>query len=306
MKKILFILPFIVLSFKISYGQQMPQFTQYSLNEFVINPAVAGTEDFFNSRVINRYQWLGVTDAPRTYTMSLYGPHKKLPMGYGGYIFSDITGPTRRSGIYLSYAYNIKLVDDIKMSMGLSTGLLQFKIDATKITFKDETDLIKDNLYVDYIPDASFGIHIYSPDYYFGVSSSQLLSNRIVFADIQDNSLRRLANHIFIYGGYKYKINETFVFEPSLLVKKVKPSPLQLDINAKVTYQNTVWASLGYRTAFGPNIILGYNMHDQLYFGYSYDFPFSNLGKLSTGSHEFMLGARFNKVKKAEPISTPE
>ena len=300
MKKIISILALVIVGTFVSYGQQIPQYTQYSLNEFVINPAVAGTQDYYNARIINRYQWLGVIDAPRTYILSLYGPHKKLPMGFGGYIFSDITGPTRRSGLELSYAYNLKIVNDIRLSFGVSGGFLQYKIDATKITFKDESDIIKNNMYVDYMPDASAGIYLYADKYYFGVSSSQLLNNKIVFYDVESNTLRRLANHIFVYGGYKYDINDKFNLEPSVLLKKVSPAPLQFEINAKVTYSKMVWLSIGYRTANGPNLTLGYNMQDQLYFGYSYDFPMSNIGKVSTGTHEFMIGARFNKYRVAK------
>lgn len=300
MKKIISILALVIVGAISSFGQQIPQYTQYSLNEFVINPAIAGTQDYYNARIINRYQWLGVVDAPRTYVLSLYGPHKKLPMGFGGYIFSDITGPTRRSGLELSYAYNLKIVNDIRLSFGVSGGFLQYKIDATKITFKDESDIVKDYMYVDYMPDASAGIYLYADKFYFGVSSSQLLHNKIVFYDMETNTLRRLANHIFVYGGYKYDINEKFNLEPSLLLKKVNPAPLQAEINAKVTYNKMIWLSLGYRTAFGPNITLGYNMQDQLYFGYSYDFSTSAISKATTGTHEFMVGARFNNYRVAK------
>ncbi|OFX58772.1 MAG: hypothetical protein A2046_02580 [Bacteroidetes bacterium GWA2_30_7] len=300
MRKILSILALVISGTFVAYGQQIPQYTQYSLNEFVINPAIAGTQDYYNARIINRYQWLGVVDAPRTYVLSLYGPHKKLNMGFGGYIFSDITGPTRRSGLELSYAYNLKIINDIRVSFGVSGGFLQYKIDATKITFKDESDIVKEFMYVDYMPDASAGIYLYADKYYFGVSSSQLLHNKIVFYDLESNTLRRLANHIFVYGGYKYDINDKFNLEPSLLLKKVNPVPLMAEINAKLTYNKMIWLSLGYRTANGPNITLGYNMQDQLYFGYSYDFTMSAISKATTGTHEFMIGARFNQYREAK------
>ena len=58
------------------FSQQLPQYTQYMLNEMAINPAVSGKDDYADVRSNNRYQWVGVTDAPRTYMLTLHGPIK--------------------------------------------------------------------------------------------------------------------------------------------------------------------------------------------------------------------------------------
>ena len=51
-------------------AQQLPQLTQYQFNDYVFNPAVAGTRQFFELRSGHRYQWVGIQDAPRTFTLS--------------------------------------------------------------------------------------------------------------------------------------------------------------------------------------------------------------------------------------------
>src|SRR3954467_14060469 len=85
------------------FAQQLPQYSQYMLNEMAINPAVAGRDDFAEVRSNNRQQWLGITDAPRTYMLTLQGPIKDKNMGLGMNIYTDIVGPTRRTGISFSY-----------------------------------------------------------------------------------------------------------------------------------------------------------------------------------------------------------
>ena len=112
-------------------AQQMPQYTQYMFNDFVINPAIAGIYDYFQIRTNHRFQWVGLLDPPMTNSIALYGPHAKLDMGYGGYVYSDVTGPTSRAGITGSYAYNIAVAGDIRLSMGISLSLLQYRIDGT-------------------------------------------------------------------------------------------------------------------------------------------------------------------------------
>ena len=88
-------------------AQQLPQLTQYQFNDYVVNPAVAGSRPFFEIRSAHRYQWVGIQDAPRTFTFSGSSPVGEK-MGVGGYIFTDIVGPTRRTGFQFSYAYHLK------------------------------------------------------------------------------------------------------------------------------------------------------------------------------------------------------
>src|ERR1700739_5094595 len=97
---ILFLLCF--LSFASLFSQQLPQYTQYMFNDFVLNPAIAGRNDYWEAKSNNRYQWVGIPDAPRTYMLSMQGPFKSLKMGIGGTIYTDIVGPTRRTGINLA------------------------------------------------------------------------------------------------------------------------------------------------------------------------------------------------------------
>ena len=80
-------------------AQQLPVFTQYIFNKYVFNPAVTGTEDNFSATANYRYQWQGITDAPRTYILSLHGPHKFKNFGLGGALYTDVTGPTSKTGM---------------------------------------------------------------------------------------------------------------------------------------------------------------------------------------------------------------
>ena len=142
-------------------AQQLPQLTQYQFNDYVFNPAVAGSRQFFELRSGHRYQWVGIQDAPRTFTLSGTTPIGKN-MGVGGYIFTDIVGPTRRTGVQFSYAYHLKLTEDLKLSLALSGGLLQFLIDGSKITLHDQGDpTMDDQLRGELKPDATFAFYLY-------------------------------------------------------------------------------------------------------------------------------------------------
>lgn len=285
----------------IVFSQQVPLYSQYMLNDYVFNPAIAGTKDYYQAKSNNRYQWVGITDAPRTYVLSVCGPHRKLDMGFGGYIFNDVTGPTSRTGLYGSYAYNVRIKDDLRFSSGLSLGLLQYKIDGSKIILHDVDDqTLANGLYVDYLPDANLGLYLYSTKYTFGISANQLFNNNIKFSETEQLGINRIKSHFMVNGSYLLDINNDFQIEPSLMLKFVSPAPIQVDINARVIYKKMAWLGFSWRTKDALAVMIGYNYQDQLLFGYSYDITTTTLKKYSSGTHELMIGVRFNKIKQSK------
>ena len=44
-------------------------------------------------------------------------------------VYNDQVGPTSRAGTALTYAYHLNMSEDIKLSLALSGGFTQFKID---------------------------------------------------------------------------------------------------------------------------------------------------------------------------------
>ena len=88
----------------------------------------------------HRYQWVGIQDYPRTYTLSINGPTKDLKNGLGAFIYTDNVGPTRRTGAQASYAYHMNVTEDIEVSLSLSAGLIEWKIDGNQLTFNNPNE----------------------------------------------------------------------------------------------------------------------------------------------------------------------
>jgi type IX secretion system PorP/SprF family membrane protein len=281
-----------------SFAQQLPHFSQYYMNDYMLNPAVGGSRPWFEARSFHRYQWEGVTDAPRTYTLSVMGPNKTMKYGLGGYIFTDNVGPTRRTGGALSYAYHLKLNQKLKLSFGLSAGILQFMVDASKITLRDEGDnLLTNGVQSDLLLDAGFGTYLYHEKFFFGFSAPQILHNKIqFFKDVPQEG--RLANHFFITGGYNFDLNNDIRIIPSIFVKYVSPVPVQYDINLRAIYRKMVWVSVAYRNLDAIPVSVGWNINENFTLAYAYDMTTTNLKNYSTGTHELMVGVKFHQVKQ--------
>lgn len=312
MKKLYILLTVIVCTVSGLKAQQVPQYAQYMLNSYILNPAVSGTEDYYEVKSNNRYQWVGVTDAPRTYILSVQGPHRKRSMGFGGSVYSDITGPTSRTGAYLSYAYHVKLSPTFKLSFGLSFGVMQFKIDGSKVTLKEGNDPAMSTGVMSAItPDATFGTYFYSKNLYIGVSMPQLIGNKLNFFDNVSASQSRLARHLLVQAGYTFHLGENFTIQPSVLLKYVAPVPMQIDFGLKIGYKDIVWVGSAFRTKDAVSVMAGFNIGKNLILGYAYDFNTSSLRNYSNGSHEVMIGARFAKIRHTDeapaesPVETP-
>lgn len=288
-------------------AQLLPQFSQYMFSDYLLNPAIGGTHDYWQIKTNYRYQWAGVTDAPRTYMLGAYGPHKRLPMGYGGYIFNDIVGPYSNTGIYGSFAYNIQISGDIRLSMGLFAGVVYEKVDLAQAL--DPTDPIvisngetATNVY----PDGSVGLYLYTSQYFFGVSVNHLFFNNLSLIDdfdYESSQESKIKQYFNIQGGYKYNINRNFDLEPTILIKTAFNYDFMTDISVRTIYQKMVWAGLGIRYNFkNPEALMmfvGYNYNDMINIGYSYDLTLSGMGYSSNGSHEVMIAVKFNDIRRS-------
>ncbi len=304
-KSILSIVLLIFIAIQVN-AQQLPQYSNYMLNNFAMNPAVAGTTSYFEGISNNRYQWVGLTDAPRTYILTAQGPTKSLNMGLGGSIYTDIVGPTRRIGMSFSYAYQIRVAEKVKVSLGLSGGVVQFSVDGSQIALRDPSDIVITNGLQSVIaPDFGAGIYAYSTDHkwYVGASVPQMFQSKINFVNISTSSLSTLARHYYFTTGYKYKLNSDFVLEPSACIQYANPTPITFNLGLRAIYHDKIWIGTMYRYLDAVSAMFGYKFQENISFAYSYDFTTSNIRRYSSGTHELMIGIKFHKVvPKAEPI----
>lgn len=288
----------LVASLTVATAQQIPQYSQYMLNNYVLNPANTGMNDYWEVKSNNRLNWIGITDAPRTFILSAHGPFRKYNMGMGVSIYSDVTGPTSRTGAHLSYSYHLKLTEKLRLGMGLSIGILQFRIDGTKVDLYQQGDPAFPNAVMSaYTADATFGLNLQHKNFVVGFSAPQLIGNELEFDNGQGDGSSALARHFLFMGAYTFRI-KNFGIMPNLLLKYVHPVPLQFDAGVRFDYKEQFWLGAVYRHDDAVSFMGGFMYRDFLLVGYSYDMNTSNLRNYSDGSHEVMVGVRFRPWKK--------
>lgn len=279
-------------------AQQLPQFSQYMFNQYAFNPAYAGVKDNWEAVTNNRYQWLGITDAPRTFTLSACGPLKNEKLALGGYLYTDIVGPTRRIGFQTSLSYHLQLSETIHLSFGLSLGFNEWVLDADKITAYHPDDFYFSNgLLRSFDPDGKFGLYLYHDDWYVGASMEQIFHDKLSFTATQIGSESYLEDHYYFHAGYNIALGDDLVLQPSTLLKLGPPAPPKLDFNLMATYRKMIWAGLGIRTRDAVSVMAGFRYKDMLTIGYSFDITTTDLKNYNSGTHEVLLGIAFGNVK---------
>ena len=288
-KKVFVILLTIFLFATLAYGQQLPYHSQYMFDGYLLNPAYAGSKNYVPVNLSMRNQWTGFPDAPQTMTLSAHGKIQDN-MAIGGGLFNDQTGPTGRTGLIASYAFHIPLKNSI-ISLGVSGMVFQYVLDKSRLTTLEPDDnAIQGEISKEIVPEATFGIHYFSKNYYFGFAIPQLMEQRIGLGlDENSNSMKR---HYFITTGYLFDINNDFDIEPSILFKATAASPVQSDINLKLHYKSFIWLGYSYRTQESLIFMLGITKNN-LRFGYAYDATLTNIKNYSSGSHEIFIGYNF-------------
>jgi type IX secretion system PorP/SprF family membrane protein len=312
-------------------SQQLPIYSQYMMNTYLLNPAVAGHEGYTSINLTVREQWIGIQDAPSTYAFSFQTRllrnsfisksanirrRRKIAsrsgrVGIGGYMFSDFNGAFNRTGLHGTYAYHIPL-ERSQLSFGLSLTAYQFRMNEEKMRLYDADDeLLLNAKKSAIIPDANVGVYYTNPDLYVGVSAMQLFQSTLKLSDGDLGPGFKMVRHYFLTGGYRFEVNRNLIIEPSILFKTTEKFVCQLDINAKAFFNKQYWAGLSYRTGGSYSlteesisgvgssiIIMGGVKVEKYYFGYAFDYTLSAIGKRSWGSHEFMVAAKFGDTAR--------
>ena len=185
-------------------AQQRPHYTQYILNNYILNPAISGIENYTDLKISARDQWVGLNGAPRTAYFTIHAPLGKKDYrtsatsfavpgqnprgkaywesytaaephhGVGFSMINDRTGSYSRFSANISYAYHIGLSPTTNLSAGFAGGISTISIDRSKNDFGGgvTTDPVlgsSNNSELNKIrPDLAAGLWLYSRDYFVG------------------------------------------------------------------------------------------------------------------------------------------
>jgi len=243
-------------------AQQRPHYTQYILNNYILNPAVTGIENYTDVKLSARDQWVGLNGAPETFYFTIQGPIGKKDYrttatsydipgenprgkaywesytaaaphhGLGMMVINDRTGSFNRFTADVTYAYHIGLNATTNLAGGFAAGISKIGLDRSKTDFSgtgDPNDPAAGASNIGYInkikPDIAAGLWLYSRDYFMGFSVQQVVPQKFSFADDAIvPATGRLIPHFFLTGGYRFLLTDDINATPSLMLKYIQGS----------------------------------------------------------------------------------
>lgn len=312
MKKIILFFLFVIAIVQLN-AQQRPHYTQYVINPFIINPAIAGIDNYIDLKMAVRDQWVGINGAPKTTYLSIHGPIGKNDYrtsstsfevpgenprgkaywenytaaephhGIGLSLVNDRTGSFNFFTASASYAYHLGLSPTTNLSGGFSAGITKVSIDASSHDFSgngDPSDPATGSAFSSQLtkirPQMAAGLWLYSRDYFIGFAAQQVLPQTLNFVD---NSAiltsGRFVPHLFLTAGYRFLLSDDINAIPSIMVKYIKGSSFN---------------------EFQPEANIKLQYRDQLWLGGSYRYQDGFAGMLGMNvSNTFNISYAYDK-----------
>lgn len=310
-------------------AQQRPHYTQYIMNNYIVNPAISGIENYVDVKLSARNQWIGIDGAPKTFYLTMHGPLGKKDQfresatslgmkgqnprgkaywtdytaaephhGVGLTAVNYVTGYINRMTTYATYAYHVGISAQTTLAAGFGAGISSVSVDRSKITLANAFDPaigIATSQFTKINPELNAGLWLYSSSYFVGLSAQQIIPSRV---NLVDSSIYNstLVPHLFATAGYRLSLNEDISLLPSVMLRHISALPLSIDVNVKAQYHDRLWIGANYRKGDGFSGMVGLNVAQTFNISYAYDL---NRGKylLSTmnrGTHEIVLGFTLN------------
>ena len=282
---------FLILSSCNLFAQQDPLFTHYMFSLSTVNPASVGHVDNASVMNIDRFQWVGLDGAPRTYTLNLDIPIKTISCGAGLTYVLDKIGPEKTNNIYVDYAYHLDVNENLKLGLGLKAGFRVFSAslyDDFGISNPDDPQF-SSNINGKITPNFGVGAFLYNNTFYVGLSAPKVLNHKYVNSTTSGGEKR----HYFLVSGYVYPINRNILFKPSVYLRCVEGAPVSFDVNANILVNKIVWFGLMYRKGDAVGFLTQVRLNDKINIGYTYDLTFSKIRTAAKGTHELMLSFEF-------------
>ena len=292
-------------SASISLAQQDALFSQYTYNQFVINPAYAGSRSSFSGVMFHRSQWVGIKDAPTIESFSLHSPINKSSLAYGVNVSSERIGPSINNTAALTLAYHIKF-KNTRLSFGLRGGVYHSIFDKNLLIFKESNDIFNvGGKESSLIPNFDFGTYYYSKRFFIGVSITHLTNEKLEFANYPSANNLFITPHLYFHTGYVFDIGRKTKMKPTILVKMTEGTMPNVDLGINFMFIEKFWLGVSARNASSINFLSEWNITDYFRVGYAFDYSTNKLVDYNRGSHELFIGFDFHLKQTNKKLVSP-
>lgn len=284
-------------------AQGEPQLTQYWAMPTLYNPAASGDTDFVRIRGGAKLQWLGITNAPKSFLGTSDSPFRLMGQKFGAGVTVNQESLGLFSNLLISaqLSFRFKLLKG-ELAIGIQPGYYSSKFKGSEVYIPDNDDYHNSN--DPSIPtqdmtgsafDLSAGIRYTHKYFSFGVGGMHIMSPSVNLQTQGSQSSEtteyetELPRMVYFIGDSNIPLRNTlFELQPSFLVK-TDFSMFAAEVTLRATYNKFLTFGASYRWKDAVSVMAGVTFKN-FFLGYAYDYPLSAIAKASSGSHELLAG----------------
>jgi type IX secretion system PorP/SprF family membrane protein len=295
------------------------QFSQFYAAPLYLNPALAGISQETRMGSVYRRQWPGLDYQFTAFTAYVdhYSFDYKSGVGLSLSSFSEEFLKLNTTDISGYYAYNLQLSERVNFQLGTQISYIQKRGTLENLLFGDQIDVFNQTT----LPSSADAVGGLEPFSYFSVGLGGVLTWDKLWVGFSGHHLNRPKVAIYVRDGQtqhwpKYSLQAGYTIpleEPEfweegsgkfvhLMANYKRQGPFQfVDAGLQVLLNQLVFGG-GFRSLpiqsdlpKRESVIglFGLNLPNGLAMGYSYDYPISDVGSQTLGSHELSLRYQF-------------
>lgn len=291
-------------------GQSDPLYTQAWALPTLYNPAAPGSTDFLRIRGAARLQWVGIENAPKSFTGAADIPFKIFGRRWGGgvNITQESIGLFSNTYVNGQISGRLKKLFGGELTIGLQVGYFGSSFKGSDVYIPDDDDFHESNDPA--IPtqdvgggtiDFGIGLEYVHPKFHAGISVLHPTAPKVKLntkgstsstATSDNHEFETYVNRVlYLTAGSNIPLKNSLIeLQPDLiLASDLKTFSGVLSL--KGWYNKMFFGGIAYRWDDAVSVNLGAEFKNFL-FGYSYDIPTSRILKASSGSHEIVVGYR--------------
>ena len=286
---------------------------QYFLNNYLLNPAVSGIEEFVDVQLGHRWQWTGLEGAPKTTYLSIHAPvgagkvfpgfsryesgkyldynvQKRSVRGVGGYLLSDKIGAFSTYEVGVSLANHLPLTKDSYLSFGASPSVSIVSLDQDFLSNGLSADPTIAGFGNQIEVNLKFGLWYYRKNLYAGVSSFHYGVSGV--------------DDVFITGGYRWN---SMLSDWDLIpfgIARYARGEVNIDVGLKASWKQRMLLGGLLRSNKSVTGFFGFNLNTALSFTYFYNtIPAAGERSIGASTHEVNLHFR---MKNSDGVLCPQ
>jgi type IX secretion system PorP/SprF family membrane protein len=296
-------------------AQQSPQYSIFSANSNIVNPAFSGWKSNNYVALQIRDQWSGYTTSNdgsgtlgTTWLSGSFGITQKVGLGIQFYADKTPSGVSQQV-IQLQGAYHLQRGNGL-WSLGLSAGLQTKSFDGRTFRVRDPNDplanLVSGSAISQTQPDFGLGAVYSSDSWQLGLTADHLTAPTFTFAG--GTASMPLERVFALHGSGEIPLSDYFDLLPYALVRYYS-GQIVPEGGARVYFNKLIYAGAAYRNGDAAMGLVGVSiLQNKLDIGYAIDITTANALNKKPLSHEVFLRFRIPERsirQKPAPIRTP-